>query len=98
MKSALKKFLAALWNDERGFVVSSELVLVGTIAVLSMVVGLHAVSRSITHELFDVARSFRSVNQPYDDNRYGDNGNSDEVDADFSWSGRGGDGADIVAQ
>lgn len=93
MKSAVGNLLPALWNDERGFVVSSELVLVGTIAVLSMVVGLHAVSRAITSELLDVARSFRSVNQPYDRDRYGHDG-----DIDLDWSGRGNDGADIVAR
>ena len=70
MKSSLITLLKSLWNDDRGFIVSAELVLVGTIAVLSMVVGLTAVSRSITQELYDVAESYDSVNQ-YDNGRQG---------------------------
>jgi len=65
-------FLRAFWNDEHGFIVSAELVLVGTIGVLSMVVGLSAVSRSVTNELYDMADAFNSVNQYDDDDHYDD--------------------------
>jgi len=72
MKIALAQLLRAFWNDEKGFIVSAELVLIGTIAVLSMVVGLTTVSRSITNELSDVAQAFDAVNQGDDDHhRYG---------------------------
>lgn len=54
-----------LMNDEAGFVISAELVLVLTIAVLGMVVGLTAVRDSITHELNDLAHAFGAVNQSY---------------------------------
>jgi len=54
-----------LWADEAGFLVSSELVLVSTILVLSMVVGLSEVSRAVNHELADVASAFSCVNQSY---------------------------------
>lgn len=57
--------LKALYNDEAGFIVSAELVLVLTIGVLAMVVGLHAVAKSITMELNDVANAFGSINQSY---------------------------------
>ena len=57
--------LQKLWTDETGFLVSSELVLVSTILVLSMVVGLSEVSRAVNHELADVASAFSSVNQSY---------------------------------
>ena len=57
--------LQKLWTDEAGFLVSSELVLVSTILVLSMVVGLSEVSRAVNHELADVASAFSSVNQSY---------------------------------
>ena len=36
--------LRTLWNDEAGVVISAELVLVLTIAVIAMIVGLHAVA------------------------------------------------------
>jgi hypothetical protein len=55
-----------LINDDAGFVVSAELVLVSTIAVLALVVGLSEVSAAINQELEDVASAFGSVNQSFD--------------------------------
>ena len=43
--------LNALKNDENGFVVSAELVLVGTICVLGMIVGLSELSFNVNQEL-----------------------------------------------
>jgi hypothetical protein len=54
-----------LWNDDAGFIVSAELVLIATIAVLAMVVGLAEVSHAINQELEDVASAFGAVNQSY---------------------------------
>ncbi len=54
-----------LFNDEAGFVVSAELVLVLTIAVLGMVVGLTAVRDSISQELIDLSDSFGAINQTF---------------------------------
>lgn len=61
MAAILRNF----WNDETGFLVASELVLVSTILVLGMVVGLSEVSRAVNYELADVASAFGSVNQSY---------------------------------
>jgi len=55
-----------LWNDDAGFIVSAELVLVATITVLAMVVGLSEVSIAINNELEDVASAFGSINQTYE--------------------------------
>ena len=54
-----------LWNDEAGFIVSAELILVATIAVLAMVVGLSELSIGINNELEDVGSAFGAVNQSY---------------------------------
>ena len=54
-----------LFNDEVGFIVSAELVLVLTIAVLAMVVGLASVSHAITSELVDLSNAFGSIDQSY---------------------------------
>lgn len=54
-----------LFNDEAGFILSAELVLVATIAVLAMVVGLSEVSVAVTAELNDVAAAFGCVNQSF---------------------------------
>lgn len=57
--------LSALMNDDNGFVISAELVLVLTIAVLAMVVGLAAVRDSVTNEMNDLAHAFGAVSQSY---------------------------------
>jgi len=54
-----------LWNDEAGFVVSAELILIATIAVLGLIVALDTVRNAITSELSDVAGAIQNVNQSY---------------------------------
>ncbi|MBI1311007.1 branched-chain amino acid aminotransferase [bacterium] len=61
----MSNLINTLWNDENGFVVSAELVLITTIAVLGLVVGLSEVSHAINNELEDVASAFGSLNQSY---------------------------------
>lgn len=57
--------LASLYNDENGFIVSGELVLISTIAVLGLVVGLSEVAGNINNELEDIGSAFGSMNQTY---------------------------------
>ena len=57
--------IVALMNDEAGFIVSAELVLVATIAVLAMVVGLSEVALNVNNELEDVGSAFGALNQTY---------------------------------
>lgn len=54
-----------LLNDEAGFIISAELVLVMTIAVLSMAVGLTAVRDAVVHELNDVSHAIGTISQSY---------------------------------
>ena len=54
----------ALWRDEQGFVVSGELAMVSTLAVLGLVTGLSEVSQNVNGELKDVGAAFR-LNQSY---------------------------------
>ena len=56
---------AALINDEAGFIVSAELVLVSTIAVLSMVVGLSEIALNVNNELEDIGSAFGAINQTF---------------------------------
>lgn len=56
---------AALINDEAGFIISAELVLVSTIAVLGMIVGLSEVALNVNNELEDIGSAFGAVNQTY---------------------------------
>jgi Flp pilus assembly pilin Flp len=54
-----------MWNDEAGYIVSAELILVATIGVLAMVVGLSEVSIGINEELEDIGSAFGAINQSY---------------------------------
>lgn len=54
-----------LWNDEAGFVVSAELILISTIAVLGLIVALDTVRNAVTSELSDVAGAIQDINQSY---------------------------------
>ncbi|WP_166823774.1 branched-chain amino acid aminotransferase [Thalassoroseus pseudoceratinae] len=55
----------ALLNDEAGFIVSAELILIATILVLGLVVGLSEIANSVNGELNDVGAAIGSVNQSY---------------------------------
>ncbi len=59
----MKTLFTKLISDEAGFIVSAELILVSTIAVLSMVVGLSEVAHAVNQELEDVASAFGATNQ-----------------------------------
>ena len=57
--------LNALYNDEAGFVISAELVLVMTIAVLAMIVGLSEVAVAVNTELNDISNAIGALSQDY---------------------------------
>lgn len=58
----MRQLLKQLVKDESGMILSSEIVLVGTILVLGSIVGLVAVSTAVTHELNDVANACQAQN------------------------------------
>ncbi len=57
--------LRALWSDEAGFIVSSELVLIATLLVIGLVVGLSEVQHAVVAELNDVGDAIGELNQGY---------------------------------
>jgi len=59
------KTLQALWNDEAGFIVSTELVLIATILVLGMIVGLTTLRNDVVAELADLAGAVGDFSQDY---------------------------------
>ncbi|HEY3963100.1 MAG TPA: branched-chain amino acid aminotransferase [Planctomycetaceae bacterium] len=61
----MKNICISFYNDEAGFIVSAELVLVSTITVLALVVGLSEVAFGINGELEDVGAAFGSLNQSF---------------------------------
>jgi Flp pilus assembly pilin Flp len=57
--------LQKLLRDERGFVISAELVLVATLLVVGLIVGLSEVQHSMVAELNDVGNAIGKLNQSY---------------------------------
>ncbi len=53
------------WEDEAGFVVSADLVLVSSILVLGLMVGLVSLRDQIVQELGDVGQAIALLNQSY---------------------------------
>jgi len=61
----MKRMILSLWNDEAGFIISAELILIATILVIGMVVGLQTIRETVTTEMADVAAAIGSLNQSY---------------------------------
>jgi Flp pilus assembly pilin Flp len=61
----MTKLATALLNDENGFLISAELILISTIAVVGIVVGLSEISAAVNNELEDVAAAIGSMNQSF---------------------------------
>ena len=57
--------LRRLWNDEAGFIISSELILVATILVIGVITGLATVRDQVVTELADVAAAISDLDQSY---------------------------------
>jgi Flp pilus assembly pilin Flp len=49
----MKQLITRLWNDERGLVLSAELVFMASIVAIGMIVGLSAARDGVTSELID---------------------------------------------
>ncbi len=61
----MNALFASLYNDEAGFIVSAELVLVSTLAVIAMIVGLSEVAANVNNELEDVGSAFGNMSQTF---------------------------------
>ena len=61
----MKNPAQTLWNDEAGFIVSIELILIATIAIIGLITGMTAVRDAVVSELSDVAGAVQDLNQCY---------------------------------
>lgn len=57
--------LRRFWTDERGMVVSAELMIIMTVGVLALVTGVSAVTSALNFEYTDVANALTGLNQSY---------------------------------
>jgi len=60
-----RTIVRALWKDEAGVVLSAELVLVASIALIGLTAGLTTMRDSIATEMADVAGAFSRIDQSY---------------------------------
>ncbi|OYP37697.1 Flp family type IVb pilin [Rhodopirellula sp. MGV] len=65
---SVSRRLVALWQDDRGFVISIELILIVTILVIGLIAGLTALRDAVVSELTDVARGVQQLHQSYQAN------------------------------
>jgi Flp pilus assembly pilin Flp len=61
----MKNVIRKLWNDEAGFIVSVELILVATILVIGLVAGMTQLRDAVLSEFADMAAAFGAVDQSY---------------------------------
>ncbi|MDA1015248.1 MAG: hypothetical protein O3A00_12445, partial [Planctomycetota bacterium] len=61
----MTKLLRDLWIDERGIILSAELLIIATIMCCGVVVGWVVVRDAIVQELADVGNAISSLNQSY---------------------------------
>ncbi len=61
----MTNLLTNLYNDEAGFIISAELILISTIVVVGLIVGLSEVAHGVNQELEDVGSAFGHVNQSF---------------------------------
>jgi hypothetical protein len=54
-----------LWNEQDGFIVSAELLMIATLLVIGLVAGWSSVRDSIVTELADLAQAIANLNQSY---------------------------------
>ncbi len=71
------RIFSRLLQDEFGSILSAEVVVVGTIAVIGATAGLSAASKSIDSELYEFASAIRHLDQSYSASRI-------EIDGDWS--------------
>jgi uncharacterized membrane protein len=57
--------LRRLWNDQDGFVITTELLLIVTILVIGLIVGMVVVRDAVIQELGDVAAAIGALDQSY---------------------------------
>lgn len=59
------KVLFGVWEDEGGFVVSVELILIATIMLIGLLAGMTSIRDAVLSELSDVAGAVQDMNQSY---------------------------------
>ncbi len=59
------QIMRQFWGDERGFVLSTEAILIGTILLIGSIVGLVTLRDQVVQELGDVGAALGNLNHSY---------------------------------
>jgi len=57
--------IRTFWNDQSGFIVSLELILIATVIVLGLIVGMSEIAVSVNTELNDISNAVGALVQSY---------------------------------
>jgi len=61
----MKRLLKCLWQDEHGVILSTEIVIVGSVLVVGLITGMASLQQAVNGEMEDLAGAIGSLNQSY---------------------------------
>ncbi len=61
----MKRLANCLWRDEHGVILSTEIVIIGSVLVVGLITGMVSLQEAVNREMEDVAGAIGSLNQSY---------------------------------
>jgi Flp pilus assembly pilin Flp len=61
----MRQLFLKLWNDDDGFVIALEYILIATIIILGLIAGLASIRDAVNSELSELGNSFMALSQGY---------------------------------
>jgi len=61
----MKRLIKCLWQDEHGVILSTEIVIVGSVLVVGLITGMATLQEAVNGELKDLAGAIGSLDQSY---------------------------------
>jgi Flp pilus assembly pilin Flp len=61
----MKRLIKCLWQDEHGVILSTEIVIVGSVLVVGLITGMATLQEAVNGELNDLAGAIGSLDQSY---------------------------------
>lgn len=61
----MRQLFQSLWNDDDGFVIAVEYILIATIIILGLIAGLGSIRDAIVSELAELGNSYTALSQGY---------------------------------
>jgi hypothetical protein len=61
----VKRLASCLWRDEHGVILSTEIVIIGSVLVIGLITGMTSLQQAVNGELQDLAGAIGSLDQSY---------------------------------